>query len=55
MPRPRIPEDQKKKTLNISMSPEIIEWLREHGNFSNLIEDLVLIYKDLLEKSAEKD
>jgi len=50
VPRPRKPDDEKKKQLNISLPGWMIKWLREHGRYSNLIETLVLIYKEELEK-----
>ena len=50
VPRPRKPEEEKRKNVNISIPGWMYLWLKEHGSYSNLIEALVLIYMEEVEK-----
>lgn len=52
MPRPRLPDDDKKQQLTISISGYLKRKLRKHGSYSALIEKLVVEY---FSKKGNKD
>lgn len=42
--RKKIPESERRVVYNVSLSPETVAMLRNHGNASRLVEELVKSY-----------